>query len=677
MLLFHLDRAPHPTLIVALWALFFVGAASRASAKEFTINLERATAQADLIVTVRLAEMSEAKVVHGGKMVEVTQQFRFTPVRVLKGVFARDALLLTGNDLGIYRFAEDSHRLEEGQMLLLFLGRRGPGFFNCNEAAELDQSLPRLASADDPLVPAVETLIAVSQERDRSKKVGLLLDGLRASKGRDAISLLASLERRAILAAQTPGVVDVVARPLGNASPRVREAAARALGAILRADYLVQHDLRTMAAEELTQALATAGPNVDARVALFDALGSAGADVRSNAKALEWLKIDQPASTFAERSARMRAIGRAALRPQSNDLSAAIDSLPLDAPGVMESAAVDALVRLDPEKAVERISERIERKTAAGLGLSAEIQALGDLPPALAAPVLLKFQDKDLSTPDQYQLAAACRKVAQPPLVPLLSRMLDPRRDDTRAMALAALRAIDTDAAAKAVWPHLGEEGNLGTKLALAEFLGRHGYRDGYVFAIEHMSEPNLLDEAIDALAAIREPKAVAELRKIWDTSHDVAWNAAAIRALGRLGQADLAERFLAVAQDLRNPLAPYALIALADIGEPKVLAPLREALSSRSDDIVIAAIRATGKLLASGRVHDDDARDRLAALLADPDASQSVRTEALNALVALDDPRLDAALAIAIRDGRIEDSTLLQRVEERITERRERLAQR
>ncbi len=44
------------------------------------------------------------------------------------------------------------------------------------------------------------------------------------------------------------------------------------------------------------------------------------------------------------------------------------------------------------------------------------------------------------------------------------------------------------------------------------------------------MSSPQLQDAAVEALAAIREPKAVPELRKIWESSNDLGWNAAAIR---------------------------------------------------------------------------------------------------------------------------------------------------
>jgi HEAT repeat protein len=60
---------------------------------------------------------------------------------------------------------------------------------------------------------------------------------------------------------------------------------------------------------------------------------------------------------------------------------------------------------------------------------------------------------------------------------------------------------------------------------------------------------------AVDALATIREPKVIPELRAIWQKSNDLVWNTAAIRALGRLGQADIASRLLELAQDLKGPL--------------------------------------------------------------------------------------------------------------------------
>ena len=219
-------------------------AQARRAAGQGMLDLEDAIARAELVLAVRLVDMTEAKIVHGGKTEVITQQFRFEPVRTLKGIFARDSLLLTGQDLGIYQFGEAADRLGRGQMLLLLLGRQGPGYFNCNTAGSLDQSIPRLRDQADPLLAAVESLIGVTQQRDRAVKVTTLLAALRKAKDRDAVPLLISLGRRALVAAQTPGAAEVVAPFAGSPSPEVREAAAKAIAALLDADYLRQRELR-------------------------------------------------------------------------------------------------------------------------------------------------------------------------------------------------------------------------------------------------------------------------------------------------------------------------------------------------------------------------------------------------------------------------------------------------
>jgi hypothetical protein len=66
------------------------------------LDLEFALQRADLVVVARLAAVTESKVVQGGRNVLVTEQFRFEPVRIIKGIFPRDTLLMTGNDLGVY-----------------------------------------------------------------------------------------------------------------------------------------------------------------------------------------------------------------------------------------------------------------------------------------------------------------------------------------------------------------------------------------------------------------------------------------------------------------------------------------------------------------------------------------------------------------------------------------------
>ena len=76
------------------------------------LDLEPAVMQAELILAARLVDVTQTKIVHGGRDVRITEQFRFEPIRVLKGILAHESLLMTGDDLGIYRLADSTDRLE-------------------------------------------------------------------------------------------------------------------------------------------------------------------------------------------------------------------------------------------------------------------------------------------------------------------------------------------------------------------------------------------------------------------------------------------------------------------------------------------------------------------------------------------------------------------------------------
>jgi HEAT repeat protein len=628
------------------------------------LDLEPAVAQAELILAVRLVDVTETKIVHGGRDVRITEQFRFEPVRVLKGIFARDSLLMTGEDLGIYRFAESTDRLTRGQLMLVLLGRQGQNYFNCNLSQTLAQSIPRLEGKDDPLLPAVDTLIGMIRERDRNTRVALLLSALKSAKGRAVTPLLLSLSRRALLAARAPGATDVIVPHIRTGKPATREVAARTLRGLLEAEPSGQGPDRVAIAKSLVQSLENADPNIAARVATIDALGSIGTAAARDGSVAAWLKGVKPASTLAETAARLRAVGELRVVDRKDEVARALESMPLDAPADLQEAAGLALGRLDPKAAAGLISTRLAKKQAAGMGSAAEIQLLGRLPAPIAVPELLKAWSHPLDAQESLAFAWACARVPDSRLVPAVSTLLDPRQWQVRAYAIEALTNVGTEEAASILWPHLDEEVDLSRKLRLISFLGRHGFKDGYAQTIEHLSQAALRDDAVEALGAIGEPKAIPELRRIWQTSNDLAWNAAALRALARLGQADIAPKLLEFARTPGSPLAPSAIVGLGDLGSAEALPVVTEALASRSDELVIAACRAAAKLLSRKELRSDAARDRLAALLADPDASAPVRQAALESMIALDDPRLTKALAAVAADANLEGTPLLTEVE-------------
>src|ERR1700688_1042670 len=639
------------------------------------LDLECVLADSSLVLVGRVTDVSETKIGMGGKGELSLLQYKFEPVRVLKGVFSRDSLLLTSDDLGTQQFngVTDAAPIEAGQLRLLMLGRSFAGYAMRREARSFDQAIPRLSSPNDELLATVNILLAVNHNLDRAKKVALLIDALRKQKGPPAIPLLMAVERRPLLAAQTPGAVESIAPHLNDASPAVREQAAKTLYALLKADYLDQAKLREVAANALAASIARPDPSFAPRVSAFEALGAAGPQALEDAAVKAQLGLG-PLATFAEQGARLHAIGDLKVPGQSRAVLTLLNQVPLDAPGEIHYGAEWAAARLDPSAGVMEVTLRIKKKYDAGLPVVTEIDLFGNLPSAEATPALVDVAKLPLNHDERMAFVSACKKVASAPLVPALAPCLVPAPKAIWWTAVDALVKIDTDDAAKALRPHLVQETNLQRKIEIAEFLGRHGIRDGYPYAIEHMSEPYLREEAIAALAAIREPRAVGELRKILETSNDVAWNSAAVRALGALGASDLAPRFLEMAQDTANPLGSSALIALGDLHEAKAMEIVRAGFASRDPERLAASARAASKLLALPGVSADDVRDRLAALLADRGAWQPARLAALNSLLALNDPRLDGALAIAVRDAGLENSELLSKIEEQLCKRSVRL---
>jgi hypothetical protein len=681
------------------------------------LDLESALQRADLVVAAKLVEITESRVVQGGRNVQVTQQYRLEPVRIIKGIFARDALLMTGTDLGVYQFAAAGERLQPGQILLILLARQGQNFMNCNPAATLGQSIPRLTGPDDSLLSAVDVLIAAARQRDRKARVQTLLDGLMKANGREAGPLLLALERRAVIVARNTslhhaaekketekqaeqimerkgalrhqdlldleGLESVVGHAilpfLKSDSASLRELAAHTIGSVLdavpgkvaRKGQLLTPPSPTLlqfeSARALDAALAAASPDIASRVAMIEARGLAGGEwVGLSDNQQEQLRKSPLPKFFsnAEAAARYRAISKNPSPWRKDEVVNLYQSLLLDAPAELQTAVGRALVALDAPKAGELIPERLARKDDAGLDVSMEIDLIADLPAAMGAPALLKGWDRSLNATERYAFARACLRAADPRLVPALGTLLDPREGNVRMLAVDALRKVNTDEAASVLRLHLDEEVDPSRKLRLIAFLARHNIHDGDAGALESLADANLREEAIDAVVAAGGPKVVAELQRIWQTSNDPISNAAAFRALARLGQQDIAPRLLEIAKTAGDPLAPPALLALADLGTAEALPIVADALDSRRDTVVLNAALAAVTLLKRADAKGDKVRDRLALLLANADGSLEVRNAALDALVSLDDPRLLASLNAAAKDVNLEGTPLLAKVE-------------
>lgn len=644
-------------------------------------DLEPSLRSAALVVAVRVESVSPVQVVYSGKGTQTIYQYTFTPIRVLKGVYSRPELLMTSTDLQPYNYAFDPTDIRSGQQRLLILGRSNVGYYGIRSGSTADELFPPVSGPTDALLSASEALLAQQELHDRLEIVSRLARDLRGAEGRGAVALLAALDRRSDIAARHTPAFQAVAHQVAANEAFVREAAANVLGNLLDADYLNNQPARESSVAALVASLEKPTTLLKARVAAVRALASATDAVRANEDAVRLVKLDAQYDTLVELSARLDVHGRlhedqaGAATKTVSDLLA---KLPLDVPQYLQRSAAEALARIaSANVATDQLLDRLRRKKSLGLEGTAEIEAFDRILPKAAEPWAIQraLLGSALTPSEQVAFVRACEDHPSPELVSALSTMLDPRQQVLRRMATALLLEVDTKDAARALQPHLAEETDLDYKLKVAAFLGRHGFDDGYPYALEHMSDQRYLEAAVVAIAAIRKADSADQLLDIYRNSNDPDWKQAAVRALGLLGHEPFKDELRMLTRDLSHPLAPPALQARADLGDTQVLGLLPAALTSRNEAVVIAAARAAATLLPQ-QVNEQtqaaaDIRRALAAFASDPEAALAVRQYALEALTAAEDAQLDRILVAMARDSRLEQTELLDRVRELMRERK------
>lgn len=671
------------TLAVLATGICTVMAAHAKSPGDSGLDLEASIRSAALVVAVRVEDVSEMQVIRGGKVSEALYQYTFEPIRVLKGVYSRPQLSLTSADLRGWAIRFDPKNIRRGEQRLLLLGRSTVGYMGIHPGSSADLAFPKIDGRDDPLLDAVELLLAQQALQDRQEIVSRLVRGLDEARDRAAVVLLAALERRSYIAAQQNDAFRVVGRQLRSGSAMVREAAAHVLGKLVDADYLVNQSVRDTVVTDLVVSLERSPTPLAPRVAALRALAAAPEAVRRNDAALRLVSLDGPYDTFAELSARLDILGRldeARADVPGDALTRLITELPLDAPQPLQQSAATSWARSAGSDDADRLIERIRRKKQLGLGAVVEVEAFGLIFPKADNPWPLQrsLLDLDLTLGEREAFVRACKKTPTARLVPHLEKMLDPRNAGLRRLAADLLMEIDTRAAAAAIRPRLAEEADLGYKLRLAVFLGHHGFDDGYPYAVEHMSDPRYLESAVEAIGTIDKPGSADQMLDIYENSNDLGWTRAAVRALGLLGHQAFRDELAVLTADSSQPLAAPALIARADIGDADVVELLPAALSSRSQRLAIAAATAAARILPRQRNEVSPAeaavRGSLAMLARDPEAVRPLRREALEALVAAEDPQVDDVLVAILRDTRIGQTDLLVRVRELMRERKVRM---
>jgi HEAT repeat protein len=616
-----LSTAPFVTLAALM---FGTGAKAADSDAEFEgWDLEPNVAQAHLVVVARVASISKLTVVEGAKTDVALREYRFEPVRVLKGLFQRDQLSMTASDLGCPPDnALEAPPLKEGEFRLLILAQQRGNSFGCvsaprGGATTFAQRVPQLTGVDDPLVGVIETLIRVADSQSRRQRAKLLVDSLAEAHGVAAVPLLTSLKLRADWAAAQPRAFTAVGRLARESATPVRLAALEVLSNMLAHETLTDDSQQPAElAGALREVLESDEAHTRVRLVALEALGRLLAQYPHVDWAREFLIAQTTAAaTYAERTAAADALSQLPASEVLTPLVEALADLPLDETSTREAVFARALTRLLPDenarrkmndapRAEQALIDRVKRSLAAQQSLEAEIDVLGRIRSTRSLPLLLEAaRQYNQSFTDRDHLAWALGRLGDDRAVPVLAAWLRGDTGDLKHHALTALETLDSPAAARELRPLLKTESHLPYKLRIARLLGRHNITDGYALAAEHLADDDHTPAAALALAAIDDPRTTDDLEAILQARPDRRWRAAALAGLAAVGHADAVKQLADILADERHPLAADAAEAAGLAASMDLLPQLANLVQSRNKAIALAALVALRRQLSGVRV--------------------------------------------------------------------------
>lgn len=585
---------------------FFIGVAvlistgaARAAETFDGWNLEPGVGQAHLVMVARVASVSSVTVVEGAKTDTAHREYRFQPVKKLKGIFQRDHLSMTASDLGLpTENGSAAPPLKEGEYRLLILTQQSGRYAGCVSAApgatSFAERVPGVTGPDDPLVAVVETLIQVADSRSRRERTSLLLQRLDGAKGLSAVPLLTSLRLRADWAAADAHSIPSLVRLARDPVRAARSGALEGLRDVL-ASRRVPSDPTQLdsAAGLLRELLASNEPVTRMRLTALEAFGNLLAMKPDLPGGRELLTIQLTnGTTYAERLAAAQALSRI---PQAAPaLLEALAKLPLDESMAIRTAYARAAVASDAAGAEAVLLARLERSIAARQPLDAEVETLGRLRAKAALPPLLAAASQpDIGSGDRHRIAWALGRMGDDRAVPVLAEWLRSDDHNLKAVALTALETLDSPTAAREARPMLKTEAHLAYKLRIARLLARHDIADGYALSTEHLADAHLTAQAALVLSALKDARTAKDLNAILAAKPDRRWHAAALTGLVVTGDAEARKQLLAILMDERHPLAADAAEAAGLAGDPLLLEPLAALVKSRNRQLALASLTA------------------------------------------------------------------------------------
>ncbi len=574
-------------------------------------SVQKAVNDAQLILVAKVTHVGKVKVVEGAKTDRYFREFRFQPIKQIKGIYSRGELVMSASDLGCSSSTgAAANDIREGQYRVLMLSQSNPvafglggiqtfGCVTAPNSKNFRQSVPLLSGEDDPIVTMLEAMCRIPNMRSRQERARMLVDALNAAQGPAVVPLMTALRQDAMWAAANPSVIDPLVRLSTDPSTPIRTEAVRTIAAILA--WSNNADIATdQLGFALREFLDSDQQRTEDRVRAIQALKYIHGDDSWRADLLHG--ILRQARSYEERFAAAEVLGSHPNGKYFFTLAEEFAEMPLDANAKHVFTMAHALLTTNREAAAPLLIDRFRESLAAGQSVNGELNLFTQYRIDSAVEEILEAIPA-APRAVREEMIGVLGQLKATQAIPQLIEHLD-SLPTTVTRAKQALLTIGTRDAAIALRSHLKTESDLITKLRIAALLAQHGFDDGYSLAIEHLADRmdvSLL--AADVLASMDHPRSEKQLKPILEGNPGPNWFAAALAGLLVIGDEDARSALVGILKDERHPIivkaAEYAHLATDEaVSDAGFLQPLTKHIESRNNALALAALRSHAKIM-------------------------------------------------------------------------------
>lgn len=600
-----MSLVPSKILVACLLSLWTACSFSMATDQTFknwhrNWNVKRGVADAQVIMAARVTHVGKIKVVEGAKTNQYFREYKFQPLKILKGVYSRDELTMSAADLGCRSaISVDAKDIQEDQIRILLLSQSNPfgSSFACAgvpSSANIRQSIPIISDLQDPIVSMYETMIKIDNLRSRKARANMLVNAIRNSSGPALVPLMQASRDDMIWCAASPDYCQALIAGAGSDDPIISDLA---FELICDASHWQSSKSAPKIAEGFGKILKNylTGKKVQTthkRVRAFRAAIELEKIKRTNWLAKELDQVAFAGRTLQERRMAIQALGELKAQASLKPLVQQLKSMPLDTVDSDRTLLYKAVGNMAPDSAYTLITAQFEEALGAGLFPVSEFNYLVQADNGDVADFLVSLLDNQDASLLHSRIIQQIGKRQIQSAVPKLGNILR-SQSNLSAYAQRALIDIGTRQAAVEVRPKLRTTRQLAEKLMIAKLLAKHGMKDGQSMAIEHLADGGLVSRlSAEVLLELNDQATKKQLIEIIRKNPDKKWYIGAVNGLLAMKHETGFKAFAGIISDDRHPLLLQAL-QLGDLaGKKSLFDHGAELIESRNDKIALTYLQ-------------------------------------------------------------------------------------